>query len=131
MQTFLQKIAHARKEKQLLLPKDEEIPFVKLLLNRNVTEFDMDIFNYKYMSFDQEYLYHLKDNCPSIQRIRFVCDEEKEEEWMDFPSSLEMKKSWPNLTHLSLRGVTFTNEELKKLQRYIPQLEWVRLLNNF
>lgn len=123
MQTFLQRIALARKEKNFLVPKDVEASFVKLLLNRNVTEFDMVKFNDQVVNFDQEYFDHLEENCPSIRQIRFVCDEIKDEDEIQLPSPLKMKQSWPNLTYLSLRGVSFCDEELRELRLHIPQLK--------
>jgi hypothetical protein len=123
VQTFLQKIARARKENNLLIPKHDESSFVMLLLNRHVTEFDMIKFNDQCMRFNQEYFEHLKDGCPNIKRIRFYYDEDRDIEDAELSSSLEMKKSWPNLIHLSLGGALFADEDLKELRRHFPQLE--------
>jgi hypothetical protein len=123
VQTFLQKIALARKEKNFLIPKYDESSFVKLLLNRHVTEFDMIKFNDECMRFDQEYFNHLSDCCPNINRIRFFYDEDRDQDEADVPVPLEMKKNWPNLIHLDLGGAVFRDEELKELRIQFPQLE--------
>ena len=126
VQTFLQKIALIRKERNLnlLIPKYDESSFVKLLLNHHVTEFDMIKFsNDECIKFDQEYFNHLSDSCPNIKRIRFFYDEERDQDEADVPVPSEMKKNWPNLIHLDLGGAVFRDEELKELRLHFPQLE--------
>jgi hypothetical protein len=123
VQTFLQKIALARKERNLLIHKYYESSFVKLLLNRHVTEFDMIKFNDECIKFDQEYFNHLSNCCPNIKRIRFYYNEDRDHQHAKLSSNLEMKKSWPNLIHLDLGGALFADDDLKEISIQFPQLE--------
>ncbi|XP_059470054.1 uncharacterized protein LOC132193418 isoform X2 [Neocloeon triangulifer] len=126
---FLGLIKEYRWTTHILIPKQDEMKFVLLLLNPNLTEFDPQEFNpYVRGSIapHQVYYKHMVKNCPKITKIVKCCCRFCQGVVPLLKIAKFLKAdllAWKNLRYFGMKGTMCADRELQRISKYIPNLE--------